>query len=91
MNNLEKKIIQAIEQENAEELLEVFQTISFKISKGLGTFSNISCPFYVAVLQQYANALMNDMDENGRDFAKVLIEDVSHYTCVKFPSLRDDD
>lgn len=70
MNNLEKKIIQAIEQENDEELLEVFQTISFKISKGLGTFSNISCPFYVAVLQQYANALMNNMDENGRDPCK---------------------
>lgn len=84
MNNLDVKILQALQARSDEGLLDVFQTISYKISNGISPLSDISKPFYAAVLQQYADALMNDMDETDRGIAESLIQNLNgKVTCAK--------
>lgn len=93
MNKLDEKILHAINTKNIMEIADVFQTISFKIGKGIGTFSEISRPLYVAVLWQYANALADDMNEYGREFAEELLEKLnanSTYIKIQVPNLKEE-
>lgn len=85
MNKLDEKIVRMMLTNDSEGLLEIVRNISYKISKGIGTFSEISRPFYVAILQQYADAFTADMSEAERELAEGLIKILNrNSTCVKF-------
>lgn len=93
MNKLDEKIVRTMLTYDSEGLLEIVQNISYKISKGIGTFSEISRPLYAAVLQQYANALTDDMDENEREFAKGLLKVFnasSTYIKLQVPNSKEE-
>lgn len=93
MNKLDEKILHAINTKNIMEIADVLQTISFKIGKGIGTLSEISCPLYVAVLRQYANALADDMDEHECEFAEELLKRLnanSTYIKIQVPNSKEE-
>lgn len=84
MNKLDEKIVHMMLTNDSESLFEIVQNISYKISQGIGTFSEISRPLYVAILQQYADALIADMSEAEREFTEGLIEMLNkNSTCIK--------
>lgn len=92
MNKLDEKILHAVNTKNITEMREIFETISLKISEGIGTFSEISRPFYGAILQQYANALAADMSEAESEFAKELLKRLnasSTYIKIQVPSKEE--
>lgn len=93
MSKLDEKILHAISTKNSMEIADVIKTISFKISKGIGTFSEISRPFYGAVLQQYADAFAADMSESENELAKELLKILnrnSTYIKVQVPESKEE-
>lgn len=93
MNKLDEKILHAINTKNIMETREAFQTISFKISKGIGAISTMSRPFYAVILRLYADALTDDMDENEREFAKGLLKVFnasSTYIKLQVPNSKEE-
>lgn len=92
MNKLDEKILHAVNTKNITEMREIFETISLKISKGIGAFGEISRPFYGAVLQQYADAFAADMSEAESEFAKELLKRLnasSTYIKIQVPSKEE--
>lgn len=92
MNKLDEKIVHTMLTHDNKCMCEILQEISSKISKGIGTFSEISRPFYAAVLQQYVNAFFADMGEAESEVAEELhkiLNENSTYIKMQVPSKEE--
>lgn len=84
MNKLDEKIVRMMLTHDSEGLLEIVQNISYKISKGIGTFSEISRPFYAVILRLYADAFFDDMSGVETELAEEIFKSLNKKsTCIK--------
>lgn len=93
MNKLDEKIVHTMLTHDNKCMCEILQEFSFKISKGIGTLSEISRPFYVAVLRQYINAFSADMGEAESEIAEKLhkiLNENSTYIKMQVPSNKEE-